>query len=52
MVNIVGGNNVHIGGDGKDGVYVVVDASDGQVSLANNDRVIWAQHKSPPVCWR
>lgn len=28
---------MHIGGDGKDGVYVVVDAGDGQVSLANNN---------------
>ena len=37
MVDLAGGDNLHIGGDGKDGVYVVVDASDGQVSLANNN---------------
>ncbi|WP_252858785.1 autotransporter outer membrane beta-barrel domain-containing protein, partial [Shigella sonnei] len=37
VVDLAGGDNLHIGGDGKDGVYVVVDASDGQVSLANNN---------------
>lgn len=37
VVDLAGGNDMHIGGDGKDGVYVVVDAGDGQVSLANNN---------------
>ena len=31
---------MHIGGDGKDGVYVVVDAGDGQVRLANNNNYL------------
>lgn len=37
VVDFVGGDNLYIGGDGKDGVYVVVDVSDGQVSLVNNN---------------
>lgn len=31
---------MHIGGDGKDGVYVVIDAGDGQVSLANDNQYL------------
>ncbi|MBA8291676.1 AIDA-I family autotransporter adhesin YfaL/EhaC [Escherichia coli] len=37
VVDLAGGDNLHIGGDGKDGVYVVIDAGDGLVSLANNN---------------
>ncbi len=34
VVDLAGGDNLHIGGDEKDGVYVVIDAGDGLVSLA------------------
>lgn len=37
VVDLAGGDNLHIGGDGKDGIYVVIDAGDGLVSLANNN---------------
>lgn len=37
VVDLAGGDNLHIGGDGKDGVYVVIDAGDGLVSPANNN---------------
>ncbi|MGE2644821.1 AIDA-I family autotransporter adhesin YfaL/EhaC, partial [Escherichia coli] len=37
VVDLAGGDNLHIGGDEKDGVYVVIDAGDGLVSLANNN---------------
>ncbi|MDO1920557.1 hypothetical protein Q2378_25855, partial [Escherichia coli] len=37
VVDLAGGDNLDIGGDGKDGGYVVVDAGDGQVSLVNNN---------------
>ncbi len=40
VVDLAGGNDMHIGGDGKDGVYVVVDAGDGQVSLANDNQYL------------
>lgn len=32
VVDLAGGNDMHIGDDGNNGVYVVVDAGDGQVS--------------------
>ena len=51
VVDLAGGDNLHIGGDGKDGVYVVVDAGDGQVSLANNNSYLGTTRKSPPVRW-
>ena len=40
VVDLAGGNDMHIGGDGKDGVYVVIDAGDGQVSLANDNQYL------------
>ncbi|MFA7862040.1 AIDA-I family autotransporter YfaL, partial [Escherichia coli] len=40
VVDLAGGNDMHIGSDGKDGVYVVVDAGDGQVSLANDNQYL------------
>lgn len=39
---------MHIGGDGKDGVYVVIDAGDGQVSPQMTINTS-AQRKSLPV---
>ena len=40
VVDLAGGNDMHIGSDGKNGVYVVVDAGDGQVSLANDNQYL------------
>lgn len=40
VVDLAGGNDMHIGGDGKDGVYVVIDAGDGQVRLANDNQYL------------
>ncbi|EFC1526866.1 AIDA-I family autotransporter adhesin YfaL/EhaC [Escherichia ruysiae] len=40
VVDLYGGEDLHIGDDGKKGVYVVVDAGDGQVSLANDNQYL------------
>lgn len=40
VVDLAGGNDMHIGGDGKDGVYVVIDAGDGQVRTANDNQYL------------
>lgn len=50
VVDLAGGDNLHIGGDEKDGVYVVIDAGDGLVSPANNNSYR-APRKSLPVRW-
>ncbi|MGU0043812.1 hypothetical protein ACVXHA_19745 [Escherichia coli] len=48
VVDSAGGNDMHIGGDGKDGVYVVVDAVKGRSAWQMTINTS-AQHKSPPV---
>ncbi|WP_435625961.1 AIDA-I family autotransporter adhesin YfaL/EhaC [Escherichia ruysiae] len=40
VVDLYSGEDLHIGDDGKKGVYVVVDAGDGQVSLANDNQYL------------
>ncbi|MVX93803.1 AIDA-I family autotransporter YfaL, partial [Escherichia coli] len=40
VVDLAGGNDMHIGDDRNNGVYVVVDAGDGQVSLANDNQYL------------
>ncbi|TGB67136.1 AIDA-I family autotransporter YfaL [Escherichia sp. E4930] len=40
VVDLYGGDELHIGDDGNNGVYVVVDAGDGQVSLANDNQYL------------
>lgn len=40
VVDLYGGDDLHIGDDGNNGVYVVVDAGDGQVSLANDNQYL------------
>ncbi|EFA4824652.1 AIDA-I family autotransporter adhesin YfaL/EhaC [Escherichia coli] len=40
VVDLYGGDELHIGDDGNNGVYVVVNAGDGQVSLANDNQYL------------
>ncbi|XNM86193.1 autotransporter-associated beta strand repeat-containing protein [Escherichia coli] len=48
VVDLAGGNDMHIGSDGKNGVYVVVDAGTGRSAWQMTINTS-AQRKSPPV---